>query len=145
MRSKVVMRATDALKLTLAGDYYENQDNIGIGWKLDPEGLGTGGIVGPPGQDSTSNNYPLTRQIIKGASLTAEANLNFATLTSITAVRRSNNLSDFDVDGGPIPLIRIAFDSGSESFQQELRLASNNSETLAWQVRRVLPPSGVDE
>jgi iron complex outermembrane recepter protein len=122
------------LKLTLAGDYYENQDNIGIGWKLDPEGLGTGGIVGPPGQDSTSNNYPLTRQIIKGASLTAEANLNFATLTSITAVRRSNNLSDFDVDGGPLPLIRIAFDSGSESFQQELRLASNNSDTLAWQV-----------
>jgi iron complex outermembrane receptor protein len=133
VRSKVVLRATDALKFTLAGDYYENQDNIGIGWKLDPEGLGSGGIVGPAGQDSTSNSYPLTRQIIKGASLTAEANLNFATLTSITAIRRSNNLSDFDVDGGPNPLIRIAFDSGSESLQQELRLASNNSETLAWQ------------
>ena len=69
VRSKVVLRASDALKFTLAGDYYENTDNMGIGWKLDPEVLGTGGLVGPPGQDTTSNDYPLTNgRSIKGAA-----------------------------------------------------------------------------
>ena len=74
MRSKVVLRASDALKFTLAGDYYENEDNLALGYKIDPGTLGTGGFTGPRGNDTTANDYPMTRQIIKGLSLTAEAN-----------------------------------------------------------------------
>jgi iron complex outermembrane receptor protein len=132
-RSKVVLRASDELKFTLAGDYSENRDNLVLGYKLDPGTLGSGGFTGPAGHDTTLNNYPLTKQKIWGVSLTAQADLSFATLTSITALRESHNDSDFDVDGGPSRLIRIAFSSGSKAFQQELRLASNDTKTLAWQ------------
>ena len=133
VRSKVVVRPSDTMKFTVAGDYNENSDNLGIGWKLDPEVLGTGGRIGPPGQDTTSNDYSLTEQEIYGGSLTAEFDLGPVTLTSITALRKSRNDSDFDVDGGPIGLVRIRFTSGSKSFQQELRLASNDTDPLAWQ------------
>ena len=102
VRSKVVVRPSDTMKFTLAGDYNENSDNLGIGWKLDPEVLGTGGRIGPPGQDTTSNDYSLTEQEIYGGSLTAEFDLGPVTLTSITALRKTRNDSDFDVDGGPI-------------------------------------------
>jgi iron complex outermembrane receptor protein len=123
----------DGLKFTLAGDYFENKDNLALGYKIDPGTLGTGGFTGPSGHNTTLNDYPLTKQKIYGTSLTAEANLGFATFTSITAWRRTRNDSDFDVDGGPLPLIRIAFTSGGKSFQQELRLASNDTTRLSWQ------------
>jgi iron complex outermembrane receptor protein len=133
VRSKLVMRASDTLKLTLAGDYYENNDNLALGYKLDPGTVGTGGFTGPAGQDTTLNDYPSTEQKIYGGSLTIEADMGFATLTSISAARRSRNQSDFDVDAGPNPLIRIAFDSGVKALQQELRLASNETEPVSWQ------------
>lgn len=133
VRSKLVWRAADTVKLTFAGDYYDNEDNLALGYKIDPGTLGSGGFTGPAGQDATANNYPLTKQKIYGGSLTAEADLSFATLTSISAVRRSRNDSDFDVDGGPNGLVRIAFASGTKSLQQELRLASSGAQSLAWQ------------
>lgn len=133
LRSKVLWRATDGLKFTLAGDYYENDDNTGIGWRLEPGTLGSGGFAGVEGWDTTSNDYPLTQLKIYGGSLTAVADLGFATLTSISAIRKSQNHSDFDVDGGPSQLIRIVYDSGAKSIQQELRLASAETEPLSWQ------------
>jgi iron complex outermembrane receptor protein len=133
-RSKLVLRASEAVKFVLAGDYYKNRDNLGLGYRLDKGVIGTGGITGPTGQDTNLNDYPLTQQKIYGGSLTGSADLGFATLTSISAIRRSKNHSDFDVDGGPLPLIRIAFTSGAKSTQQELRLASNDRNVFSWQV-----------
>ena len=141
IRSKLVVKPSDRLKIVLAGDYYENTDNLALGYKIDPGTIGTGGQLGTvtsTGQpigwwDATLNDYPITEQRIWGVSGTVEANLGFATLTSITAYRKTRNHSDFDVDGGPLPLIRIAFLSGGKSFQQEVRLASNSTEPLSWQ------------
>jgi iron complex outermembrane receptor protein len=134
LRSKWVFRPADGLKLTLAGDYYENDDNIAIGWKLEPGTIATGGFPGVDGHDTISNDYPLTRLKIYGGSLTAVADVGFATLTSISALRKSENHSDFDVDGTPLPLIRIVYNSGNKSIQQEFRLASIETEPLSWQV-----------
>lgn len=133
VRSKVIFEASDALRFELAGDYYENRDNLTLGYKIDPGTLGTGGFTGPDGHDTTLNDYPLTEQEIWGLSLTAEADLGPATLTSITAWRESHNDSDFDVDGGPLPLVRIIYGSGAETYQQEFRLASNDTEPFSWQ------------
>ena len=133
VRSKLVVRPSDTLKFTLAGDYYENNDNLALGLKIDPGTLGTGGNIGPAGQDATANVYPFTEQEIYGTSLTAEVDLGFATLTSISAARRSKNRTVFDVDAGPSNLINIAFESGAKAFQQELRLASNETEPVSWQ------------
>lgn len=133
VRSKVVLRASDALKFTLAGDYYNNRDNMTLGYKIDPGTLGSGGFAGPPDHDTTLDNYPLARQRIWGLSLTGEVDLGFATLTSISATRRTRNRTQFDVDGGPRSLVNIAFVSGARSYQQELRLASNDTRPFAWQ------------
>jgi iron complex outermembrane recepter protein len=134
LRSKIVLRAGENLKFVLAGDYYRNEDNLSIGWKLEPGTFGSAGQPGVAGYDTTSNDYALTKQKVWGVSLTGEADLGLATLTSITAYRKTRNQSDFDVDAGPLPLLRIAFDSGSKSFQQELRLASNDTSPFAWQL-----------
>src|SRR5690606_30468595 len=67
-------------------------------------------------------------------SMTGEADLGAATLTSITAYRKTRNRSELDVDAGPLPLLKIEFVSGTKSIQQELRLASAGSGPFSWQV-----------
>ncbi|MDE8650885.1 TonB-dependent receptor [Novosphingobium album (ex Liu et al. 2023)] len=133
-RSKLMLRPSDAVKLTLAGDYYEGEDNLALGYRISPGTVNAGGATSPSGWNTTLNDYPLTKQRIWGLSLTGEADLGFATLTSISAFRKSRNASDFDVDGGPAPLLRITFVSGTKSFQQEVRLASDDTRPLAWQL-----------
>ncbi|MDB5724065.1 MAG: TonB-dependent receptor [Novosphingobium sp.] len=134
VRSKIVVRPSDDVKFTLAGDYYKNKDNLGLGWRIADGTLATGGYASPGGQDTTSNRRALTDQRIYGVSLTGEADLGFATLTSVSAYRNNRNISDFDVDGGPQDLLGIAYTSTAKTIQQELRLASNNSGPLSWQL-----------
>ncbi|MDE8650993.1 TonB-dependent receptor [Novosphingobium album (ex Liu et al. 2023)] len=141
-RSKLVIRPTDAVKLIIAGDYYENHDNLALGYQIDPGTIGSGGQIGgrtPTGQslgwwDATLNDYPDTRQKIWGVSGTLEADLGFAKLTSISAYRKTTNRSSFDVDGGPLSLLKIDFVSGGKSIQQEVRLASTMPGPLSWQL-----------
>jgi iron complex outermembrane receptor protein len=133
-RSKLVLRPTDTIKLVASGDYYKNADNMTLGYKIVPGTVNSGGAVSPAGfYDTTLNHYPLTRQKIWGVSLTGEADLGFATLTSVTAYRKTRNISDFDVDGGPADTLNIAFVSGGDSFQQEVRLASTATDPISWQ------------
>lgn len=134
VRAKAVWRPNDALKFTLSGDTYDVKDNSALAWRIADGFIGTGGFVSPGGQDTTANDPSLTHLEIHGASLKIEADLGFATLTSITATRKNDNHSYFDTDGGPAPLLRIEYESGSESFQQELRLASASTDPLSWQV-----------
>jgi len=133
-RSKVVFRPTDTVKLVLAGDYYKNRDNLGLGWRIADGTLATGGFASPGGHDTTSNTPALTRQKIWGVSLTGEVDLGFATLTSISAYRKSRNDSSFDVDGSPANLLNIAYSSIGKTIQQEVRLASSGTGPLSWQI-----------
>lgn len=148
VRSKIVARPSAGIKLTLAGDYFKNKDNP-VGWRIADGTIGFGGCRGPGAPatpvvcpspfvaddfDTISNDLALTKQKIYGGSLTGEVDLGFATLTSITAARKTTTDSDFDVDAGPLPIVRIQFSSGLKSLQQELRLASTDTEPLAWQI-----------
>ena len=133
-RSKVVVRPNDVFKLTLAGDYFANEDNLGLAWRLEDGVIGTGGVTGPGGFDTTSNTPALTKQRFWGLSATAQAELGGATLTSISAMRRGRNHSAFDVDGGPLNLVAIDYVAKTRTYQQEFRLASNDTEPLGWQV-----------
>ena len=147
-RTKIVAEPSDTIKLTFAADYLKNRDNP-VGWRIADGTIGTGGCRGPgaptttatcpspfvaDNHDTISNDLALTMQEIYGGSMTAEADIGFATLTSITAYRETTTISDFDVDGGPLPIIRIQFNSGMKSFQQELRLASNDTDPFSWQI-----------
>jgi iron complex outermembrane recepter protein len=152
-RSKIVARPTDTIKLTLSGDYLKNRDNP-VGWRIadgtiGSGGPGSGGCRGPGApattgvcsspfiaddHDTNANHPARTIQEVWGGSLTGEFSFDFATLTSISAYRETTTDSDFDVDGGPNRLVEIQFLSGMKSFQQELRLASSDTEPLSWQV-----------
>lgn len=134
VRSKAVARPSDTIKLTLAGDYYKNRDNLAIAWKIKPGVIGTGGQTGPEGQDSAVDTYPITMNDGWGASLTGEFDLDFATLTNISAYRKSYNASIIDVDGGRLPLIRFDPVNHFKTIQQELRLASRSVDPISWQV-----------
>jgi iron complex outermembrane receptor protein len=133
VRSKIVLRASDYVKLTLGGDYYTVEDDTGLGWRIADGVIGTLGQTGPGGHDTTANQAALTKLDIWGVNLTTEVDLGFATLTSISAVRRTKNHSMFDVDGGPINLVNIDYRAGARTLQQELRLASNATDPFSWQ------------
>jgi iron complex outermembrane receptor protein len=137
IRSKILFRPSDNLKFVLAGDYYVSDDNLGLGWRIADGTVGTGGNVGPTGNnghDTTSNEEARTRLKIWGLSFTTEADLGFATLTNIAAVRRSENRSKFDVDGGPLNLVNIDYLSTGRTVQEEIRLASKSTNPISWQV-----------
>lgn len=133
LRSKVMFKPSGDVKLVLSGDYSESEDNLGLAWKIVDDELYVGGITGPAGQDTTADFPSLSRIKTWGGSLTGEFDLGFATLTSVSAMRRLRNASYFDVDGGPANLANLNYVSRSRTYQQELRLASNGSGPLSWQ------------
>ena len=128
VRSKLVATPTDTLKLTLSGDYYKTDNNIAL--YLYP--------VSDPVNDLSQESlaaYPSGTHIrVWGVSAKGELDLGFASLTSITSYRKLKNRSSFDIDGAAADLFHLSYHSGSKSFQQELRLASNTTEPLSWQV-----------
>lgn len=133
-RSKIVLRPSDRVKFVVAGDYYDTDDNTAIGWSVDEDFLVTGGIRSIGSLDTASNDYSLTKLRNWGVSLTGEFEFDFATLTSISSLRDSRNQSDFDVDATQVPYLRIAFTSRSRAYQQELRLASADTDPISWQI-----------
>ena len=144
VRSKLVLHATDSIKVTLAGDYYKTDDTTPV--YIFPISIPTAAYfasgnssdlvpVGPiSGQDSPAG-YPSGTHIrVWGVSAKVEADVGFADLTSISAYRKLKNHSDFDVDGAAADLFHLGYDSGTRSFQQELRLNSKGSGPLQWQL-----------
>ncbi|PNU04008.1 TonB-dependent receptor [Novosphingobium guangzhouense] len=146
-RSKLVWKASDAVKVTLSGDYYDMDDNTSIAWSVD-EDFPVRGLTGPiysiGSMDAASDTYSLTHLTTWGFSGTIEADLGFASLTSISSIRDSLNNSDFDVDATQVPWLRISFESGSRAYQQELRLASAATDPLSWQIGGFYLRSEVD-
>jgi iron complex outermembrane recepter protein len=133
-RSKLVLRPSDTVKFTFAGDYNDGFDSTALDWKLKDGVIGTAGFVGPAGWDTTVNQPGLASVRSWGISLKTEADLDFATLTSISALRRSFTDGLFDNDGGPLDLLVVNTDSTGKTVQQEFRLASNAGGPFTWQV-----------
>lgn len=154
VRSKAVWQPKDEVRLVLAGDYWHSKDTYSSGFTIErnsflaaPPGtpVGTPGTVpGPiPGtllfgyagdynRNSTNPGYAEIK--VKGISLTAEFDMDFASLTSITAFREMNAISNVDSDYGPPVMIELYIPSVSNTFQQEVRLASETDGPLTWQV-----------
>lgn len=134
VRSKWVWKPGDIVRFTLTGDHYEIDDNSALAWRIGGGTLGLGGTVAPAGQDASANDAQHSSLRIWGISLKTEVDLGFANATNIVAYRKNENHSFLDVDGGPQPLLRFDYVSGSRSFQEELRLASTATHPFSWQV-----------
>ncbi|MCW1431628.1 TonB-dependent receptor [Novosphingobium sp. JCM 18896] len=135
LRSKLVAKPTDNLKITLSGDYYQTDDSTATFlWPLSYT-PSTGVLTGKPASQDSLSEYPNLTQIrVWGISGKAEFDLGGATLTSISAYRSLKNLSNFDVEGLPADLYHIYYPARNRTFQQELRLSSNSTDPLSWQV-----------
>lgn len=135
LRSKLVARPTDALKITLAGDYYHADDSTATFlWPLSYN-PSTGILTGTRASQDSLSEYPNLTQIrVWGVSGKAELDLGGATLTTISAYRSLKNLSVFDVEGLPADIYHIIYPAKNRTFQQEVRLSSNTTDPLSWQV-----------
>lgn len=139
LRSKWVWRPGDRTKITVAGEYAESSDDFTTAFRLAPGSLGIFGTLPPA--DPYDTNTPedqFTDMESWGLTLTAEFDLDWATLTSITGARKNENHSGFDADTGPAQLggrdlAYIEVEDSAQSLQEELRLASNSDGRLSWQ------------
>lgn len=134
VRSKWVWRPSDVTKITLVGEYSHSADNFAMSRRILPGTLGLSGNAPPADWHNTNTpDQQETRMELYGLNLTAEFDLDWATLTSITATRDNKNHSTFDLDAGPLPQGHLVVHDRSHSFQEELRLASNSEGPLNWQ------------
>jgi iron complex outermembrane receptor protein len=135
-RSKLVFKPNGDLKITLAGDYYSYTDDTTT-LVNDPiyPGIGPSGPAGSVGYFNSEGNDPtLTKLTNWGTSLTIDADLGFASLNTISALRRSKNHSLLDIDKGTAPLIALDLGTVTRSHQQEIRLISKDVDPFSWQI-----------
>jgi iron complex outermembrane receptor protein len=129
-RSKWIWRPGEALKLTLAADYQDlDQD-----WPLLPvAGYPPVGRPAPlsfyDGQNDTPNRF---RFRYGGASLKAETDIAGATLISLTAWRGMHASWSLDTDTGPQFLTYAIPAADQDQFSQELQLQSPGTSRIQW-------------
>lgn len=92
-----------------------------LGGQLDPEN---------PFSYDVYNNFDSTNEIENsGVSLQADYEMDFATLTSITAFRNTSSQTNQDSDFTSADLVQLNFnDTDIDTFTQEFRLTSNNTD-----------------
>ncbi len=134
LRSKWLWRPNEDTRLTFTGEYGKQDEDFSSLFSLAPGSVGTGGTKRPEGRyDTNTTNAQYAAQRTYGLSLTSEFDLDWATLTSITAFRGNKTNSALDPDGGPLPLFANILSTNGKSFQEELRLASDMEGPLSWQ------------
>ncbi len=128
LRSKLVAKAGDNLKITLGGEYFWTHDTTATFlWPQSATGIAAS-------QDSRAGYDSGTRIKVWGVNGKIELDLGSVALTSITAYRHLKNHSDFDVDGNAPDTLHLFYDNSTKAFQQEVRLASTSTEPLSWQL-----------
>lgn len=132
-RSKAVWRPNDRTKVMISGEYGKSDDDFASIFHVAEGSVGTGGTQFPGDYNTNTSAYQRVRQRIYGFNLTAEFDLDWATLTSITGFRGNKTRSGLDPDGAQLQLARYAIHSETDSFQEEIRLSSNDTEPLSWQ------------
>ncbi|WP_439135134.1 TonB-dependent receptor [Pseudomaricurvus sp.] len=138
VRSKWVWTPNDATKISASAEYTKQSDDYTSAFRLAPDSVGLDPVSGsflPPSDpyDTNTPDQQFNDQRNIGFNLTAEIDLGWSTLTSITAYRDNKNLSSLDPDTGPSALYHINIDSSTQSLQEEIRLSSNTTDPLSWQ------------
>jgi len=130
VRSKWVWQPADALKLTMAADYQDvDQDFIY---------LPVAGFlpIGHPGatdfRDADQDGSNRQRFRYGGSSLRADVELGSVTLMSLTAFRWLNTRARSDLDRGPQPLWSTDSTARQTQVSQEIQLQSGDSARIRW-------------
>lgn len=134
LRGKLIYNASNALKLTLIGDYYDSDDQQAAVRSNDVGGLRPTILLARPGAviPVDPNPYRVTAtpgtpgptRSGGGVSLTGEFTGEAISVTSITAYRKANLFATADFDGSSLDLWTIPDTSHEDQFSQEIRFAS---------------------
>jgi len=133
LRSSLLLDPTDRTSILISGDYENNDSTTGVAQKLIP---GTGfpfpGLVRPTGNpwNVDLDVQPVAQLLGGGISANATQALDFASLVSITAYRRSQLHLTFDGDISNVPLLAIDIVQPDRQFSQELQLIPNASSPI---------------
>jgi len=148
-RIQLLATPSSRLKIRAIADYSKESDtccvsvvkqvlpaSIGATTARTLQALAALGYVPQASNDRTFNNAPQRMRTNQwGASLQADWDLGFATLTSITAYRYWHFNPLQDSDGTPLDIIQVnVAKTRDRQVSQELRLASNGDSRLTWQI-----------
>lgn len=129
-RSKWIWRPDERLKLTLAGDYQDIEEDF---TQLPVTGFQP---VGNPRvldfRDSDHDGSNRMHFKYGGGSLKIEAAIGGINFMSLTALRLVHARYHADLDVGPQPLLFAAPDAEQEQFSQEFQLQSPEEARLSW-------------
>ena len=129
-RSKWVWRPSRSLKLTLAGDYQDVDQDFSNRPVAGFPPIGQPRVMDfRDGDQDAPNRF---RFRYGGPSIKAEADLGSVTFMSLTALRRTHARYSFDLDLGPLPLLSGFPDAEQKQFSQEFQLQSRESSWLRW-------------
>ncbi len=137
LRAKLLYDTGGAFSMNLVVDYAEGSASVVQEAKrldpdvpLVPETLGYD--VGS-GFDVNWDNSPIQNRSAWGASLRAEWDLGFATLSSLSGYRDYALDSTFDVDNSPLFRLHMRyFNTDAYQFSEELNLASSGDGDFQW-------------
>ncbi|QIB64432.1 TonB-dependent receptor [Kineobactrum salinum] len=143
VRGQLLLRPTDALEVLVSADASkERRDGPG---RTTGEGLALGAVVAslpadlqPGFFENLQSVKPHADTDTLGLSIQADWSVEWGTLTSITAYRSAEaDVSDLQpaVDFAYFPIVTVDnfFQEDGEQFSQELRFASQATDTLFWQ------------
>ncbi len=133
-RAKLNINLTDNVQLRLSADYQQRNDSDGIAfvpWKgttltYEP------GVVNTNPFDSRGGYPELLTLNSGGASATLDADLGFARLVSITAMRRGQFYFQLTVDSTPLAVLNPHYNDFYHSVSQELQLVSHDGGRAQW-------------
>ena len=140
IRGKLRFAPTANFDITLAADYFQQDDNAFVYHFLGrgsptvvPFGTVLGGRVAANPRDMYSETDQINTRRFYGFSAIANLDLGAATLTSITAYRSSKLDYQSDADGTDALVSRFQIQEDADQFSQELRLGGTAGR-LKWVV-----------
>jgi iron complex outermembrane receptor protein len=136
IRGKLLFEPTEALHITLSGDYNDSNDNTTFsGQPLDGNTVAAslpGAVVATKPNTAALNTVPVLHSKGGGGSLKVLYHLPFADLSSLTAYRTYTSLQipDSDVTNIPLSLSRLNYDT--KTWSQEFNLTSTTRGPIHW-------------
>ncbi|GAB3113432.1 TonB-dependent receptor [Aestuariicella hydrocarbonica] len=137
-RGALYWTPTESLEITLSADYLEQDNDQLFGMTLEPvlNTLEPGSGWYQPDPYKTNQNDPNRERIESGGtSVTVNWDLPSGhTLTSITSQRSADFILQADDDAGPYTLSYSQFEDNSDTFSQEIRIASPSADNFDYVV-----------
>lgn len=134
-RTKLLWQPTEEDRITLAADYSDSSNTLGLTRQAAPGALTTGGFGPLPDIQDTAVNYPTipgdTDLTAGGVSLKYERDLGDINISLLSAYRQEKTAYLVDADTGPLTFFHFDFREKTESLQNEI-LLNGQFDRLNW-------------